>query len=475
MNHLIKLIIFSFFFTFAAAQYGVDNYSKTFQDSSRSNRNILTEIYYPVPLQGEDMLSLDGQFPIILFGHGFLINWDTYQNLWDEFVPKGYIMVFPRTESGLNTDHQQFGWDLQFLVTKIQEEGDSNSSPIYNLVNNNTALMGHSMGGGASFLAADSLCVNNNNQLKTIIGLAVAESSSNGVSSIASALNVTIPALIISGSQDGVTPQGVHQLPIYNNLNSNYKTFISISGGGHCYFGNPNFFCDLGESASSNGISISRVEQQQVTFDFLNSWLDFTLKDDCEQQALFQDSLVNSNRIAYNQFHLQNPVASIEDDEGVLIATAIGIGYQWYLNDSVITNANNISYVPIVSGEYTVEVFFSNGCPTLSDSYNFSYQLSNDKELLPTSFLMHQNYPNPFNPSTIIRYNLPYGELVNINIYDVKGTIIKSLINTNQEAGNRSIVWDATNNTGQPVSAGLYIYTIQVGGFRQSRKMVLVK
>lgn len=475
MNHLIKLIIFSFFFTFAAAQYGVDNYSKTFQDSSRSNRNILTEIYYPVPLQGEDMLSLDGQFPIILFGHGFLINWDTYQNLWDEFVPKGYIMVFPRTESGLNTDHQQFGWDLQFLVTKIQEEGDSNSSPIYNLVNNNTALMGHSMGGGASFLAADSLCVNNNNQLKTIIGLAVAESSSNGVSSIASALNVTIPALIISGSQDGVTPQGVHQLPIYNNLNSNYKTFISILGGGHCYFGNPNFFCDLGESASSNGISISRVEQQQVTFDFLNSWLDFTLKDDCEQQALFQDSLVNSNRIAYNQFHLQNPVASIADDEGVLIATAIGIGYQWYLNDSVITNANNISYVPIVSGEYTVEVFFSNGCPTLSDSYNFSYQLSNDKELLPTSFLMHQNYPNPFNPSTIIRYNLPYNELVNINIYDVKGTIIKSLINTNQEAGNRSIVWDATNNTGQPVSAGLYIYTIQVGGFRQSRKMVLVK
>ena len=88
---------------------------------------------------------------------------------------------------------------------------------------------------------------------------------------------------------------------------------------------------------------------------------------------------------------------------------------------------------------------------------------------------MHQNYPNPFNPSTIIRYDLPCDELVNINIYDVKGTIIKSLINTNQEAGNRSIVWDATNNTGQPVSAGLYIYTIQVGGFRQSRKMVLVK
>ncbi|MDC0911361.1 FlgD immunoglobulin-like domain containing protein [Candidatus Marinimicrobia bacterium] len=475
MNYLIKPIIFLFVFDVASTQYAINNYSKTFQDSSRLNREILTEIYYPVPLQNEDISASDGPFPIILFGHGFLINWDTYQNLWDEIVPQGYIMVFPRTESGLNTDHQQFGWDLQFLVTKIQEEGDRNTSPIYNLVHNNTALMGHSMGGGASFLAADSLCVNNNNQLKTIIGLAVAESSSNGVSSIASALNVTIPALIISGSQDGVTPPDVHQLPIYNNLSSNYKTIISILGGGHCYFGNPNFFCDLGESASSNGISISRVEQQRVTFDFLNSWLDFTLKDDCEQHTVFQDSLVNSISIAYNQFHLQNPVASITDDEGVLIATAIGIGYQWYLNDSVITNANNISYVPTLSGEYTVEVFFPNGCPTLSGPFSFNYQLMNDMELLPTSYLMHQNYPNPFNPATIIRYELPYNEFVSINIYDVKGVIVKSLINKNQRAGNRSIIWDATNNLGQTVSAGLYVYTIQVGGFRQSRKMVLVK
>ena len=168
MNYLIKPIIFIFIFTVANAQFTVGNYSKIFQDSSRSNRDILTEIYYPIPLQGEDVSSLDSSFPIILFGHGFLINWDTYQNLWNEFVPRGYIMVFPRTESGLNTDHQQFGWDLQFLVTKIQEEGNSDTSPIYNLVHNNTALMGHSMGGGASFLAADSLCVNNNNQLKTI-------------------------------------------------------------------------------------------------------------------------------------------------------------------------------------------------------------------------------------------------------------------------------------------------------------------
>ena len=202
------------------------------------------------------------------------MTWDTYQNIWEELVPKGFIMAFPTAEGGLfSTDHQESGWDLKFLVSKIQEEGLNSISPIYNSVDNNTAIMGHSMGGGAAFLAADSLCTNGNNQLKTIVGLAPAESSSNGVSSIASASNIDIPSLILFGSQDGVTPPATHSLPIYNNLSSNCKTLISISGGGHCYFANSNIFCDLAENTSSTGISISRDEQQDITFDFLNLWL----------------------------------------------------------------------------------------------------------------------------------------------------------------------------------------------------------
>ena len=55
------------------------------------------------------------------------------------------------------------------------------------------------------------------------------------------------------------------------------------------------------------------------------------------------------------------------------------------------------------------------------------------------------------------------------------GRKMKSLINAIQEAGYRSITWDATNDLGQPISAGMYIYTIQAGEFRQTRKMVLLK
>ena len=360
------------------------------------------------------------------------------------------------------------------MVTEIQNEGNNITSPIHNGVANNTALMGHSMGGGASFLAADSLNVNNNDQLKTIIGLAPAESSSNGVSSINSAENITIPALIFSGSQDGVTPPDVHHLPMYDNLASNYKTFISISGGAHCYFGNPNFFCDLGENASSNGISITREEQQQSTFEFLNSWLDYSLKDNCEQYSTFQDSVITSNRITYNQVHDQNPMPSIIENEGSLISTVIGSGYQWFLNNNIMPEENNITLIPVVSGEYTVKVFFSNGCPTVSNSHSFNFQLGNHIELFPNSYYIYQNYPNPFNPITSLRYSLPENEFVNITIYDVMGGIVKTLVNSPQTAGYKSIQWNATNNRNQRVSAGLYLYTIQAGNFKQSKKMVLL-
>ena len=107
--------------------------------------------------------------------------------------------------------------------------------------------------------------------------------------------------------------------------------------------------------------------------------------------------------------------------------------------------------------------------------FNATNLLESKNLIFPESFALHQNYPNPFNPITQIRYDLPIDEFISINIYDVIGRRIKSLINTKQGAGFRSITWNATNDLGQPVSAGMYIYTIQAGEFRQTRKMVLLK
>ena len=94
---------------------------------------------------------------------------------------------------------------------------------------------------------------------------------------------------------------------------------------------------------------------------------------------------------------------------------------------------------------------------------------------IPSGYSLHQNYPNPFNPTTTLRYDLPEDRLVNITIYDMLGRAVKILINQPQDAGYRSIIWDATNNYGKPVSAGIYLYQIQTGEYMQTRKMVLLK
>ena len=103
-------------------------------------------------------------------------------------------------------------------------------------------------------------------------------------------------------------------------------------------------------------------------------------------------------------------------------------------------------------------------------------QLNSDvDDVLPNQFMLHPNFPNPFNPITSLRYDLPEDGLVNITIYDMMGRIVKTLVNTSQTSGYKSIRWNATNDRNEPVSAGLYLYAIQAGEFRQTKKMVLLK
>ena len=95
--------------------------------------------------------------------------------------------------------------------------------------------------------------------------------------------------------------------------------------------------------------------------------------------------------------------------------------------------------------------------------------------VLPHSYALHQNFPNPFNPVTSLRYDLPEQSFVTLTIYDLIGREITQLVNTTQEAGFRSVQWDATDSFGKPVSAGIYLYKITTGEFVQTKKMVLVK
>ena len=100
---------------------------------------------------------------------------------------------------------------------------------------------------------------------------------------------------------------------------------------------------------------------------------------------------------------------------------------------------------------------------------------SENDALLPEEFALHQNYPNPFNPVTTLRYDLPENSMVNIKVYDMLGREVRTLVNQVQDAGFKSIIWDATNDYGKSISAGIYLYQIQAGDFIQTEKMVLLK
>ena len=93
----------------------------------------------------------------------------------------------------------------------------------------------------------------------------------------------------------------------------------------------------------------------------------------------------------------------------------------------------------------------------------------------PEQFILYPNYPNPFNPVTTLRYELPDDSYVDVTVYDMLGNVVSNLVNANQSSGYKSIQWDATNNQGEPVSAGVYLYKIQAGDFVDTKKMILLK
>lgn len=291
-SHLALLSLIFISSNIFAQSFNIGHTSTVFYDSVR-DRNIATEIYYPADNTGENEPVSVGEFPVLVFGHGFLMSWESYENFWTEIVPNGYVICFPTTEMGIAPDHQKFGEDLKFLANQMQIETEDVTSLFYNSLAQKTGLIGHSMGGGASFLAAE-----NNSNIHTLINFAAAETNPSAISA---ASGVTVPSFIFTGDGDCVAPPITNQNIMYDNLNSNCKTQVKINGGGHCYFADESPACTLGESFCNGNISITRAEQQEITNTFLNLWLDYSLKGDQNAFTIFNDSLTASNRINYLQ------------------------------------------------------------------------------------------------------------------------------------------------------------------------------
>lgn len=95
-------------------------------------------------------------------------------------------------------------------------------------------------------------------------------------------------------------------------------------------------------------------------------------------------------------------------------------------------------------------------------------------EIIPACVTLHRNYPNPFNPTTTISFSIPEESKVDLSIYNIKGQKVKSLVKESFKSGNHSVIWVGNDDTGRPVSSGVYFYKLNVNGKSESVKKCLL-
>jgi dienelactone hydrolase len=261
-------LIFSLCVFTLRAQFAVGHVSESFTDPSRADRAIACEIYYPSNTGGDNVSVADGQFPFVVFGHGFVMDYAAYGNITEALVSEGFVMIYVETEGGFAPVHNDFGLDLAFMADHFYDEIANAASPFYGRLEDRCAIMGHSMGGGATWLAATTSA-----SVDCIAGLAPAETNP---SAIAAASSVNVPALVFSGSSDAVTAPATNHVPIFEGTASACKYFVNIIEGSHCGYADSGSLCDFGEFGF-NGLS--REEQQEITHDLLLAYFDYYLRD----------------------------------------------------------------------------------------------------------------------------------------------------------------------------------------------------
>ena len=304
------LFVFTFFVVAFSFAQGLGHTSITFTDATRNNRSIPCEVYYPALSAGDNIAALDPAFlalsgyPAIAVGHGFVIGAANYSLIAEQLIPFGFIVALVNTETGFAPSHENFGLDLAFVTHALQQESLNSTSILHNVVHQEKeAIIGHSMGGGAAWLAAAS-----DPLIDAIVGLAPAETNP---SAIAAASSVNCNSLVFSGSDDSVTPPADNHQPIFDGTNG-CKTFVSLTGGSHCGFIDSGTLCDFGEPL---GGSLARADQQEAYLTMMTAWLRYFLNGECVE-ALYTDYVTNHSFVSADPLAACMLCGNVNDVEG---------------------------------------------------------------------------------------------------------------------------------------------------------------
>ena len=148
-------------------------------------------------------------------------------------------------------------------------------------------------------------------------------------------------------------------------------------------------------------------------------------------------------------------------------------GFQLYISDKDLGSA-----IALANGQFSIDL------PAGSEARSFRILIATASyanehregiPLEPVDFFLESNYPNPFNPETSIRYRIGEQCDVRLDIFNILGQRVRTLVDASQEAGAFEVKWDGLNDAGTEVRSGIYLYRLNAGEFVQSRKMLLIR
>jgi hypothetical protein len=267
-----------------------------------SGRAIGTEIYYPATSAGNNTPSANGQFPVVVLGHGFVMTYDSYNTLYEELAKQGFIVALPTTEGGFSPSHIDFANDMAYLAEQLPLLNNNNVVPILqNRVMAKAAVGGHSMGAGCSMVGAQ-----NNSVIYALFNMATATTNNNGLTSLGGAGSIVAPTLILSGERDCVADTTV-QVQHYNACGASLKYIAILNDLTHCDFGNgSSVTCTFGQTSTGCPNSIPNTQANAAVMYYLLPFLQRTLKNDCMAADTFMQRIMMPNSIALRTMHQGN-------------------------------------------------------------------------------------------------------------------------------------------------------------------------
>ena len=200
----------------------------------------------------------------------------------------------------------------------------------------------------------------------------------------------------------------------------------------------------------------------------------------------FSSATIHPISIIDFEFVPQNDTIAVGDsvrwtNNGAVPHTSTSNSSVW--NSGTLNPGQSFSFHFISIGSFPYHCFFH---PTMTGTFVILVSDVNDQtgsREAPSEFTLSQNHPNPFNLSTQIDFTLKHSGFVSLNIYDILGRKVKTLVSENLSAGYKSVLWDGRNDSGENISSGVYFYRLKVisspstgtGDFSETRKLLLLK